>query len=104
MRRTTPKCRWQLYFHRRAYSLGDPLSTATELNRYSGVLGAWYRKGSLHTDVSAEYGAADNWVYRTDPLNFFNFRGNVSYAPRPWLMLGGYFTYQKASNNTPGIN
>ncbi len=82
----------------------DPVSTATQLNRYSGVLGAWYRKGSLHTDVSAEYGAADNWIYRTDPLNFFNFRGNVSYAPRPWLMLGGYFTYQKASNNTPGIN
>jgi hypothetical protein len=82
----------------------DPVSTATQLNRYTGVLGAWYRKGSLHTDVSAEYGAADNWIYRIDPLNFFNFRGNVSYAPRPWLMMGGYFTYQKASNNTPGIN
>ncbi len=68
------------------------------------MLGAWYRKGGLHADVNAEYGAADNWIYRTDPLNFFNFRGNVSYAPRPWLMLGGNFNYQKASNNTPGIN
>ena len=82
----------------------DPLSGTTQLNRYTGVLGAWYRKGALHADVDAEYGAADNWIYRTDPLNFLNFRGNVSYAPRPWLMLGGNFTYQKASNNTPGIN
>ena len=82
----------------------DPLSGTTQLNRYTGVLGAWYRKGALHADVDAEYGAADNWIYRTDPLNFLNFRANVSYAPRPWLMVGGNFNYQKASNNTPGIN
>ena len=68
------------------------------------MLGAWFRKGSLHANVDAQFGAADNWIYRTDPLSFFNIRGNVSYAPRPWLMLGGNFTFQQASNNTPGIN
>ena len=45
----------------------DPLSGTTQINRYTGVLGAWYRKGALHADVNAEYGAADNWIYRTDP-------------------------------------
>ena len=81
---------------------GNP---TTEINRYSGVLGAWFRKGSaLHAHFDAEFGGADNWIYRTDPLNFFNLKGNISYAPRPWLMLGGNFIYEHATNDTTGIN
>ena len=79
--------------------------TTTEINRYSGVLGAWFRKGSaLHASADAQFGGADNWIYRTDPLRFFNLKGNVSYAPRPWLMLGGNFIYEHATNDTAGIN
>jgi hypothetical protein len=77
----------------------------TEINRYSGVLGAWFRKGSaLHANVDAQFGGADNWIYRIDPLSFFNIRGNVSYTPRPWLMLGGNLKYEQATNDTTGIN
>ena len=81
---------------------GNP---TTEINRYTGVLGAWFRKGSgLHANIDAQFGGADNWIYRTDPLGFFNLKGNVSYAPSPWLMLGGNFIYEHATNGTTGIN
>ena len=81
---------------------GNP---TTEINRYSGILGAWFRHGSaLHANLDAEFGGADNWIYRTDPLGFFNIKGNVSYTPKPWLMLGGNFIYQHATNDTTGIN
>jgi hypothetical protein len=80
-------------------------SATTTINRYSGVLGAWFRKGSaLHADIDARFGGADNWIYRIDPLKFFNIRANVSYAPQPWLMLGGNFIYERATNNTSDIN
>ncbi len=46
---------------------GNP---TTEINRYSEVLGAWFRRGStLHANFNAEVGGADNWIYRTDPLD-----------------------------------
>jgi hypothetical protein len=81
---------------------GNP---TTEINRYSGILGAWFRKGSaLHANVDAKFGGADNWIYRTDPLAFFNLKGNVSYTPKPWLMLGGNFIYEHATNGTIGNN
>ncbi len=80
-------------------------SPTTEINRYSGVLGAWYRNAKgLHADAEAQFGGADNWVYRTDPIGFFKIRGNVSYVPRPWLMVGGNFFYQRGTNDTVGIN
>ncbi len=75
-------------------------SPTTEINRYSGVLGAWFRKGSgLHANVDAQFGGADNWIYRIDPVRFFNINGNVSYAPQPWLMLGGNLRFQRATNS-----
>jgi hypothetical protein len=81
---------------------GNP---TTEINRYSGILGAWFRKGSaLHANFDAQFGGADNWIYRIDPLRFFNIKANISYTPRPWLMLGGNFIYEHATNNTTGIN
>jgi hypothetical protein len=81
---------------------GNP---TTEINRYSGIVGAWYRnKSGLRANFEARFGGADNWIYRTDPLKFFNIRGNISYAPRPWLMLGGNFIYQHDSNDTSDIN
>jgi hypothetical protein len=81
---------------------GNP---TTEINRYAGVLGAWFRKGSaLHANVDAEFGGADNWIYRIDPLSFFNIKAHVSYNPRPWLTLGGNFIYEHATNDTTGIN
>ena len=80
-------------------------SPTTEINRYSGVLGAWFRNGrGLHASADAQFGGADNWIYRIDPLAFFNLKGNISYAPRPWLMLGGNFIYEHATNDTAGIN
>jgi hypothetical protein len=76
---------------------GNP---TTEINRYSGIVGAWFRKGTaLHANVDAEFGGADNWIYRTDPLHFYNVKANVSYAPQPWLMLGGNLLFTHATNN-----
>ena len=81
------------------------VGATTELNRYSGVLGAWYRKGTgLHANVDAQIGGADNWIYRTDPLRFYNIRANLSYAPKPWLMLGGNVQYEWDTNNVSDIN
>ena len=80
---------------------GNP---TTEINRYSEVIGAWFRKGStLHANINAEVGGADNWIYRTDPTTFFNVTGNVSYAPRPWLTIGGNLQFQQSKNNTGDI-
>jgi hypothetical protein len=79
-------------------------SPTTEINRYTEVLGAWYRKGNFHADVNAQAGGADNWVYRTDPTAFLNINGNVSYAPRPWLTVGGNVIYQQGQNGTGGID
>ena len=79
-------------------------SPTTEINRYTEVLGAWYRKGNLHANISAQAGGADNWIYRTDPTTFFNINANVSYAPRPWLTVGGNFIYQEGQNGTGGID
>ena len=74
---------------------------STEINRYSGVVGAWFRKGAaLHANVDAQFGGADNWIYRIDPTRFYNIRGNISYAPKPWLMLTGNLLFQHASNNS----
>ena len=76
---------------------GNP---TTEINRYSGIVGAWFRKGTaLHANVDAEFGGADNWIYRIDPLHFYNVKANVSYAPQPWLMLGGNLLFAHATNN-----
>jgi hypothetical protein len=79
-------------------------SPTTEINRYSGVLGAWFRKGSmLHANVSAQFGGADNWIYRIDPTHFFNISGNVSYNPHPWLMVGGNLIFQRGTNNSSDL-
>jgi hypothetical protein len=78
--------------------------SSTEINRYSGVLGGWYRGGALHANLTAQIGGADNWLYRIDPTTFFNVKGNVSYAPRPWLMLAGNFIFEQAQNNSADIN
>jgi hypothetical protein len=80
-------------------------SPTTEINRYSLVLGAWFRNQSgLRANLNAQIGGADNWIYRTDPTSFFNVTGNVSYAPRPWLMLGGNFIFQQGQNSSGDIN
>jgi hypothetical protein len=80
-------------------------SPTTEINRYSAVAGAWYRNGKgVHANFNAQFGSADNWIYRTDPTSFFNFTGNISYAPQPWLMLGGNFIFQQGKNNAADIN
>ena len=77
----------------------------TEINRYSAVFGAWYRNGKgVRANFNAQFGSADNWIYRTDPTSFFNFTGNISYAPQPWLMLGGNFIFQQGKNNAADIN
>ncbi len=74
-------------------------SPTTEINRYSETIGAWFRAGnSFHANVNAQVGGADNWIYRTDPTTFFNFTGNVSYAPRSWLTLGGNLMFQQSKN------
>ena len=76
---------------------GNP---TTEINRYSGVVGAWFRKGTtLHANIDAEFGGADNWIYRIDPLHFYNLKANLSYAPQPWLMLGGNLLFTHATNS-----
>lgn len=76
----------------------------TQINRYSGVLGAWFRKGTtLRANVDAQYGGADNWIYRTDPLHFFNVKGNISYVPRQWLTLGGNLIFQRGTNNNSDL-
>ncbi len=80
-------------------------SPTTEINRYSEVLGAWFRKGStLHANINAEVGGADNWIYRIDPTTFFNITGNVSYAPRPWLTVGANLIFQQSKNNNADIS
>ncbi len=80
-------------------------SPTTEINRYSAVFGAWYRNSKgVHASVNAQFGTADNWIYRIDPTSFFNFTGNISYAPKPWLMLGGNFVFQQGKNNAADIN
>jgi hypothetical protein len=81
---------------------GNP---TTEINRYSAVFGAWYRNSKgMHANIDAQFGSADNWIYRTDPTSFFNVKGNISYAPQPWLMLGGNFVFQQGKNNAADIN
>jgi hypothetical protein len=80
---------------------GNP---TTEINNYSGVVGAWFRKGhSLHANFNAQFGGADNWLYRIDPLSSYNISGNVSYAPRPWLTVSANLNFQQAKNNTSDI-
>ncbi len=75
---------------------GNP---TTEINTYSGLLGAWYRRGSaLRANINAKFGGADNWIYRTDPLKFFNINANVSYAPQLWLTLSGNLLLQHGKN------
>ncbi len=75
---------------------GNP---TTEINNYSGLLGAWYRKGSaLRANINAKFGGADNWIYRIDPLRSFNINAKVSYAPQPWLTLSGNLLLQHAKN------
>ena len=79
---------------------GNP---TTEINRYTGVLGAWFRQGhSLHANLNAQFGGADNWIYPTDPIRFFNISGRVSYAPRSWLTVGANLIFQQSKNNTSG--
>jgi hypothetical protein len=80
-------------------------SPTTEINRYSATFGGWFRNGQgVRANFNAQFGSADNWIYRTDPTSFFNFTGNISYAPQPWLMLGGNFIFQQGKNNAADIN
>ena len=75
----------------------------TDINRYSGVVGAWFRRGPWHANFDAQFGGADNWVYRIDPLRFYNIKGDISYAPRPWLTVGANLLFQHAKNDTSDI-
>ncbi len=80
-------------------------SPTTEINDYSGVLGVWFRKGStLHANLNAKFGGADNWIYRIDPLASLNISGNISYSPHPWLTLGANLKFQQGKNNVSDIN
>jgi hypothetical protein len=80
---------------------GNPTTT---INRYSGVLGAWFRKGTaLHANLNLEFGGADNWIYRIDPLKFFNIKGNISYAPRSWLTFSGNLVLEHSKNSDGDI-
>jgi hypothetical protein len=80
---------------------GNP---TTEINRYSGLVGVWFRKGStLHANVDAQFGGADNWIYRIDPIHFFNISGNVSYAPKQWLSLSANLNFQHSTNNNSDL-
>lgn len=80
---------------------GNP---TTEINRYTGVLGAWFRKGTtLHANIDAHYGAADNWIYRIDPMRFFDISGNINYTPSSWLNLGADLVFQHAINNNSDL-
>ncbi|MGB8885248.1 MAG: hypothetical protein WCC87_00915 [Candidatus Korobacteraceae bacterium] len=77
----------------------------TEINDYYGILGVWFRKGStLHANLNAKFGGADNWIYRIDPLASFNIAGNVSYTPHPWLTVGANLRFQQGKNNVSDIN
>ena len=78
-------------------------SPTTTINRYSAIVGGWYRNGALHANVDVQIGGADNWIYRIDPTTFFNVKGNVSYAPRPWLMLAGNVLFQQGQNTAGDI-
>jgi hypothetical protein len=81
---------------------GNP---TTEINDYSGVLGVWFRKGStLHANLNAKFGGADNWIYRIDPLASLNISGNISYSPHPWLTVGANLKFQQGKNNVSDIN
>jgi hypothetical protein len=76
----------------------------TGINRFSGVVGAWYRKGTaLHANVDLQFGGADNWIYRIDPTSGFNIRANVAYAPLPWLTLNGNLQLQHSKNSDSDI-
>ena len=82
-------------------------SPTTEINRYSGVLGAWFRKdNTLRANIDAEFGGSDNWIYRIDPINFVTVTGNVTYTPRQWLSLGTnvFFNQATNSNSDNGFN
>jgi hypothetical protein len=77
----------------------------TEINDYYGLLGVWFRKGSsLHANLNAKFGGADNWIYRIDPLASFNISGNISYTPHPWLTVGANLKFQQGKNNVSDIN
>ena len=75
--------------------------------RSTNTPGCWARgsgKGStLHANFDAQFGGADNWIYRTDPLSSFKISGNVSYSPRPWMTVGANLHFQQAKNNTSDI-
>ena len=80
-------------------------SPTTEINRYSAVIGAWFRHGnSLHANVNAQIGGADNWIYRIDPTTYFNVKANVTYTPQPWILLAGNVIFQHGQNTSPDIN
>ena len=75
---------------------GNP---TTEINSYSGILGAWFHKGSaLRANLNLKFGGSDNWIYRIDPVKFFNINANVAYAPQPWLTLNGNLLLQHSKN------
>ena len=50
-----------------------------------------------------QFGGADNWIYRIDPLKFFNIRGNIAYAPRSWLTFNGNLLLEHAKNSDGDI-
>ncbi len=76
----------------------------TGISTFSGVLGAWYRKGTaLHANLDLQFGGADNWVYRINPTSSFNIRGNVAYAPKSWLTFNGNLQLQHSKNSDSDI-
>ncbi len=80
---------------------GGPTTT---INRYSGLLGAWFRRGTaLHANLDLQYGEGDNWIYRIDPTQFFSVKGMVAYAPRSWLTVNGNLFLENDKNSAAGI-
>ena len=80
---------------------GGPTTT---INRYSGLVGAWFRQGTaLDANLNVQYGQSDNWVYRIDPIGFFKINGNFGYAPRPWLTFGGNLLLQHSKNDSSDL-
>ncbi len=48
-------------------------------------------------------GAPTTGFIASIPSSFLNVKGNVRYAPRPWLMLGGNLMFQRARNNNSDL-
>ncbi len=82
----------------------EDLPDITRTNEYTGLAGFWFRPNhEFRANFDAEFGSADNFLFRIIPRNQQRYRARMTYTPKPWAIATAYLNFWEARNEDSAI-